>query len=102
MVASATVSAVHRMFGSIASGPMLILEVVTFFISLGASAFLFALIFRFVPNVTLPWKTVAVGATVSALLFVTGKAILGAYLSWAGIGSAYGAAGSLVAVLVWV
>ncbi len=44
----------------------------------------------------------AVGATVSALLFVTGKAILGAYLSWAGIGSAYGAAGSLVAVLVWV
>ncbi len=93
---------VHSMFGSMAPAPMLILEILNFFISLGASAFLFALIFRFVPNVTLPWKTVAVGATVSALLFVTGKAILGAYLSWAGIGSAYGAAGSLVAVLVWV
>jgi len=102
MVASATVTAVHSLFGSMAPAPMLILEILNFFISLGASAFLFALIFRFVPNVTLPWRTVAVGATVSAFLFVTGKAILGAYLSWAGIGSAYGAAGSLVAVLVWV
>jgi len=102
MVASATVTAVHSMFGSMAPAPMLILEVVNFLASLGATGFLFALIFRFVPNVTLPWKTVAVGATVSAVLFVTGKAILGAYLNWAGIGSAYGAAGSLVAVLVWV
>jgi membrane protein len=102
MVASATVTAVHSMFGRMAPAPMLILEVVNFCISLGASTFLFALIFRFVPYVTLPWKTVAKGATVSALLFVTGKAILGAYLNWAGIGSAYGAAGSLVAVLVWI
>ncbi|HEY6390268.1 MAG TPA: YihY/virulence factor BrkB family protein [Bryobacteraceae bacterium] len=102
MVASATVTAVHSMFGSMAPAPMLILEVLNFFISLGATTFLFAIIFRFVPNVTLPWRTVAIGAAVSALLFVTGKAILGAYLNWAGIGSAYGAAGSLVAVLVWV
>jgi len=102
MVASATVTAVHSLFGSLAPAPMLILEAVNFFVSLGATTFLFAIIFRFVPNVTLPWRSVAVGSTVSALLFVTGKAILGAYLNWAGIGSAYGAAGSLVAVLVWV
>jgi membrane protein len=102
MVASATVTAVHSVFGGMAPAPMLILEIVNFLISLGASTFLFALIFRFVPRVTLPWRVVALGATVSALLFVIGKAILGAYLNWAGIGSAYGAAGSLVAVLVWV
>jgi membrane protein len=102
LVASATVTAVHNMFEGLAPAPVLILEILNFFISLGACTFLFALIFRFVPYITLPWRTVALGATVSALLFVIGKAILGAYLHWAGIGSAYGAAGSLVAVLVWV
>jgi membrane protein len=102
LVASATVTAVHSVFGNMAPAPMFILEVVNFFLSLGASTFLFALILRFVPNVTFPWKIVGLGAAVTGVLFVIGKAILGGYLSWAGIGSAYGAAGSLVAVLVWV
>src|SRR5258708_12823616 len=87
MVASATVTAVHNMFGSMAPAPMLILEILNFFISLGASAFLFALIFRFVPNVTLPWRTVAVGATVSPFLFVPAHAIFDAYLSSAALRS---------------
>src|SRR5262249_52850523 len=62
----------------------------------------FALIFRFVPNLALPWRVIWMGAAVTAPLFVIGKTLLGLYLSWAGVGSPYGAAGSLVAITVWV
>src|SRR5437016_14555611 len=65
-------------------------------------AAVFALIFRFVPNLALPWRVIWMGAVVTTPLFVIGKTLLGLYLSWAGVGSPYGAAGSLVAITVWV
>ncbi|MFO0680350.1 MAG: YihY/virulence factor BrkB family protein [Polyangiaceae bacterium] len=63
---------------------------------------LFASIFRLVPDVHVAWKDVWVGAAITALLFTIGKALIGAYLGHASVGSAYGAAGSLVVVIVWV
>src|SRR5690606_33781113 len=65
-------------------------------------AALFALIFKVIPDVHLRWRDVAIGAVVTAILFTIGKYLLGLYLAVGGVGSAYGAAGSLIALLVWV
>jgi len=71
-------------------------------VSLAGIAVLFALIFRYVPETKIAWKDVWIGATVTALLFIIGKFLIGLYLGNAAVGSAYGAAGSLVVVIVWV
>ena len=63
---------------------------------------LFALIFRFLPDRRVAWHDAWVGAAATTLLFSLGKRLIGLYLANASIGSAYGAAGSLVVVLVWV
>ena len=64
--------------------------------------FLFAMIFRFLPDAKISWHDVWYGAALTALLFVIGKFLLGLYLSSGAAGSAYGAAGSLVTLLLWV
>lgn len=63
---------------------------------------IFALIFKLMPRAKVEWRDVWVGAIVTALLFSLGKALIGLYLGASGIASAYGAAGSLVLVLLWV
>jgi membrane protein len=70
-------------------------------ISLVVITFLFALIFKLLPDVVVSWKDVWVGAVFTAVLFMIGKFLIGLYIGSAGIGSVYGAAGSLVIVLVW-
>ena len=64
--------------------------------------FLFAAIYKIVPDVNLQWSDVWVGASVTSLTFTAGKQLIGLYLGKAAVGSTYGAAGSLVLVLVWV
>jgi len=61
-----------------------------------------AMIFRFLPDVRLAWRDVWLGAFITAVLFTLGKSMIGAYLGRASIGSSYGAAGSLVVLVVWV
>jgi membrane protein len=63
---------------------------------------LFASIYRILPDAVIAWRDVALGAVVTALLFSLGKHLIGLYLGRTGIVSAYGAAGSLVLVLLWV
>lgn len=65
-------------------------------------ALLFATFFRVLPDVRISWRDVWVGASVSALLFLAGNGLLGLYLRNVRIGSAYGAAGSLLGLLVWI
>ena len=77
-------------------------EVVTFGISLVVTAALFILIFKVLPDVKLGWRDVAVGGVATAILFSIGRWLIGVYLGRSSIGTAYGAAGSLVALLVWV
>ena len=63
---------------------------------------LFAFIFRVLPSVSLRWSDVIIGAVLTSLLFTAGKALLGLYLGRAGFADTYGAAGSLVILLLWV
>jgi len=61
-----------------------------------------AAIYRFLPSERLPWSDLWVGSFGASLFFVIGKFLVGLYLGRAGVGSAYGAAGSLVILLVWI
>jgi membrane protein len=71
-------------------------------VSFAFIALLFALIFKIVPDVRVCWRDVWAGAALTALLFTGGKYLLAIYVTRAGVASAYGAAGSLAVVLVWV
>jgi membrane protein len=70
--------------------------------SLLAVGAVFALVFKFVPAMRMPWRDVAAGALLTAILFELGKALLAFYIGTAAVGSAYGAAGSVIALVVWV
>lgn len=71
-------------------------------LSLGVVTTLFALMFKYMPDATIKWKTVWTGAFITAVLFTLGKYLLGLYFGTANPGSIYGAAGSIVLVLLWV
>jgi membrane protein len=71
-------------------------------ISLAVITVLFALIFKYLPDIEIAWRDVWVGAALTALLFVAGKFGIGFYLGTSEVGSAYGAAGSLIVILVWI
>jgi membrane protein len=70
-------------------------------VSLLVIALLFALIFKYLPDVQIGWRDVAIGAVFTAVLFVIGKYLFGLYLSQAAPESSYGAVGALVVVLLW-
>jgi membrane protein len=63
---------------------------------------LFAMIFRYLPDAKIAWRDVWVGATLTAVLFALGKFVLGLYLGSGAAGSAYGAASSLITLLLWI
>jgi membrane protein len=65
-------------------------------------ALLFAMIYKYLPDVWITWQDVSIGAVVTALLFTLGKYLIGLYLGQAAFGSAYGAAGSFIVLLIWV
>ncbi len=80
----------------------IIMPTIGFIISFGIVTVLFAMLFKFLPDVKIPWRDVWIGAAITAGLFVIGKLGLGLYLGKATTASAYGAAGSLVILLLWV
>ncbi|HZF09605.1 MAG TPA: YihY/virulence factor BrkB family protein [Thermoanaerobaculia bacterium] len=71
-------------------------------VSFAVVTLLFAMIFRFLPDVRISWEDVWIGSAVTALLFEAGKFLIGLYLGRSSVTSAYGAAGSLVVILLWV
>lgn len=77
-------------------------SIVNFVLSFAITTLLFAAIFKVLPDAKIEWRDVWVGAVVTALLFTIGKSLIGLYLGRAAPDSTYGAAGSLVAILVWV
>jgi membrane protein len=76
--------------------------VVNFLVSLGVITLLFALMFKFLPDAKIAWSDVTIGAALTALLFTIGKSLIGLYLGNNSFSSTYGAAGSLIVILVWV
>jgi membrane protein len=77
-------------------------HIVDFAVSFGVITLLFAMIFKYLPDVRVPWSKVWVGAIGTALLFTLGKFLLGLYLGKQSTASAYGAAGSVIVILMWV
>lgn len=78
------------------------LRVIETALSLVLVTVLFAVVYRFLPRTSIGWKDVWVGAIITSALFMLGRLLLGVYFTFASPGSAYGAAGSVVAFLVWV
>ncbi len=79
-----------------------LVQVINFIISLGIVTLLFAVMFKFLPDVDISWKSVWVGAVVTAVLFVIGKTLLGLYFGYADPSSSFGAAGTVILVMLWV
>ena len=79
-----------------------VLQAINFVGSLAVIAVLFGAIFKVLPDAEIAWRDVAVGAVVTALLFVAGKFALGLYLGRSNPGEAFGAAGALALMLVWI
>jgi membrane protein len=102
LVISATLNAIQGFASGMIPGGETLWLVVNFAVSIALVSLLFALMFKFLPDTSVAWSDVWVGAVMTALLFTIGKFLVGLYLGRAAVGSAYGAAGSLVIILVWV
>jgi membrane protein len=71
-------------------------------VSLGVVTVLFAMLFKFLPDIQIRWRDVLPGSAVTAVLFTIGKELIGLYLGRGSVASSYGAAGSVVVLLLWV
>lgn len=101
MVVSAFLTALSTSYKDYIPGPDFVAHVLDVVVSLLMVSGLFAIIFKFLPDTAVAWRDVWFGSLVTGVLFVIGKYAIGAYLGTASIGSSYGAAGSLVIVLLW-
>ncbi|PSB03884.1 YihY/virulence factor BrkB family protein [Merismopedia glauca] len=102
LVVSAALTALNTFASHLLPGFEIFWKLVNFGISFAAIALLFALIYKYLPDITIAWRDVLVGASLTSLLFSIGKDLLGLYLGNATFGSTYGAAGSLVTFLAWI
>jgi len=102
LVVTAMLNAIFGGGGGEGRGGGVIWMILELLVSAAVYIALFALIFKFLPDVTIPWRAVWLGAAVTAGLFVVGKWAIGLYLGRSDPGSAYGAAGSLLVLLIWV
>jgi len=93
LVLSAAISALGRWWG---------LHVIDVLVSFALTTLLFAMIYKIMPRVRIAWRDVWVGAAITAALFAAGKWAIGLYIGKSSVTSAFGAAGSLVVVMVWV
>jgi membrane protein len=99
---SAWLAMLGAYFGHLMPLPTMALEGINFAISFAVITGLFALTFKLLPDVKIAWRDVWLGAAVTSLLFTVGKLLIGLYLGTSGVASVFGAAGSLVVILVWV
>jgi membrane protein len=102
LIISAGLAALGKYLGGLLPLPELVLHAVNFAVSLSGITVLFALIFKYVPDACVLRRDVWIGALATAFFFSVGKFLIGLYIGKAAVGSAYGAAGSLVVVIVWV
>ena len=99
---SAGVAALSKWWDALFYGWATVAFIINLTASLMLSTAVFAMIYKLMPRVQIDWRDVWIGAGVTALLFITGKFIIGLYLGRSGISSRFGSAGSLVVVLLWV
>jgi membrane protein len=102
LVISAALTALGHWIDGIVPAAALLLQILTFLVSFGLLAAIFAGIYKVLPDRQLAWRDVLVGAVVTAFLFDVGKSLIGLYLGSSSMASSYGAAGGLMILLVWV
>ena len=102
LVLSALVAAIGKFWGPAFGGWEVIAHLIDIGLSFVLTTVLFALIYKIIPRVRIGWRDVWFGAGVTALLFALGKFLIGLYIGKSSVASAFGAAGSLVVMMVWV
>jgi len=102
LVVGAAIAAVGQLLNAAMPFTAALLHLLNLFVSLILLTAIFAAIYKILPDTHLRWRDVAVGALVTALLITIGKVAIGLYIGTSGIASSYGAAGSVLAALLWV
>ena len=102
LVVSAALAVLERYVGAMWGSSVAVLASVTSIISFSVIASLFAVIYKMLPDAPLSWRDVWIGAVFTAILFSLGKYAIGLYLGNSGVASSFGAAGSMIALLLWV
>ncbi len=102
LIVQVAIEAALSYMGSTVPYSATVVRGVDFFISLGVITILFALIFKYLPDAEIRWRDVWVGAILTSLLFLIGRYALSLYLAHSAVASIYGAAGSLIVILIWV
>jgi membrane protein len=102
LVVSTALAIFGKFFGELLPVPAPLLEATNFVISYIGIAIMFALIFRYASDARIPWREAWESSAITSFFFTIGKMLIGLYLGRTAVGSAYGASGSLVGVVVWV
>ena len=102
LIASAAISALGNFINAYLPFGTIVLGVINAIVSFFLISALFAAIYKVLPDRTLEWRDVAIGAVVTAALFTLGKSLIGWYIGTSAIASSYGAAGGLLVILLWV
>lgn len=102
LAVTTTLSALDVYLDGFWGGAGRLITVLDDLVLVGVTAVLFAIIFKILPDAEVAWRDVGLGAVVTAVLFGLGEYLIGLYLTRTSVGSTYGAAGSLVATLLWI
>ena len=102
LAVSALMSGFTQVIGNVFGATAVLIHALDLGISFVFVTALFAMIYKYLPDVRIQWRDVWVGAALTSLLFTIGKFLIGLYLGTSGVTSTYGAAGSLITVLLWV
>ena len=102
LVINAGLAALGKYMSGWIPGQEVLWQVVNFIVSTAVVTLLFAMIFKVLPDAKIAWRDVWVGALLTAILFSIGKSLLSLYLGKSSVASVYGAAGSLIVILMWV
>jgi membrane protein len=103
LVINAGITAVSTYFNErLPTNWAVVLHAINLILTFGVTFLLFALIFKFLPEINIRWSDVLIGAAITAALFMVGKYVIGLYLGTSAVGSSYGAAGSFVVLLLWL
>ena len=102
LILAGVVAAAGKYWATMFPGAAVFLQVANFFLSLAVNTVLIAMLYKWLPNVLIAWRDVWIGAFTTAVLFAIGQIAIGVYLGRSAIASAYGAAGALVVLLLWL
>lgn len=102
LVLGAVMAALGKWWGGLFIGWEILAQIVNLLVGFALTTTVFAMIYKLMPRVTVRWEDVWFGAIVTSLLFTVGKLLIGLYIGKSGVASGFGAAGSLVIILVWV